>query len=272
LQLYATDAVETAGGGFGLLAAGKRPTGAGSWISLPSNLATLRVPAESATGPGQVVVPLLVQIPDNAAPGDHVGGIVASLRTVGTNASGQNVILLQRVGTRVFILVSGKLVPKLAVEDLHTSYRGTLDPVGKGQVTVSYLVTNAGNVDLALGAQSASVSGLLGSKRHVALAKVALLLPGASVPEHAVISGVWPQLLLHTTVSARPLPLAGGIAPGLVSITASAWSWAVPWPLFVIVVLVLLAALVALRLRAKARARARKAARPLGRKPQVVNA
>lgn len=272
LQVYATDAIETSDGGIGLLPANVRPTGAGAWISLPRSFSTVRVPAESAKAPGQIVIPFVVRVPDKATPGDHVGGVVVSLRTVGTNASGQNVVLLQRVGARVFIQVAGKLLPKLAVTDLRTSYQGTLNPVGEGKATVSYLLRNTGNVDLAVGAQSASVSGLLGSQRHVALAKVALLLAGASLFERAVVSGVWPQLLLHTSVSARPLPLAGGSGRGLVSVTAGTWTWAVPWPLFVVVVLLLLAAVVALRVRAKARARARKAARAPGRRPQVVNA
>ena len=92
-------------------------TGVDSWVSLPPGLLTVRVSAKTADGPGQVIVPLTVRIPDNAAPGDHVGGIVVSLRSVGTNSTGQDVVLLQRVGTRVFIRVAGKLVPRASIED-----------------------------------------------------------------------------------------------------------------------------------------------------------
>jgi hypothetical protein len=270
LQLYATDAIETSQGGFGLLPASARPTGAGSWISLPPRFATVRVPAESAKSPGQVVVPFVVRVPDHAAPGDHAGGVVVSLRTVGTNASGQQVILLQRVGSRVFIQVAGALAPKLAVTDLHASYEGTLDPVGKGRAKVSYLLRNTGNVDLAVD-QSVAVSGWLGGKRQVAVAKVLFLLPGASLPERVDIPGVWPQFLLHATVSARPMAAAGITETArMLPLTTSTSLWAIPWPLLALIALVVLAGYLAHR--ARSRARARRLARPLASRPQVVTA
>ena len=154
LQVYVTNATETSSGGFGLAPAGQTPTGLESWVSVPLRLSTVSVPARSSAGPGEVVIPLTVRIPDNATPGDRVGGVVASLRTVGTNATGQRVILLQHVGTRLFIRVNGKLAPRLTIADLQTAYQGTLNPFGQGQVRVSYLVHNTGNVDLALGHQA----------------------------------------------------------------------------------------------------------------------
>jgi hypothetical protein len=269
LQLYATDAIETSAGGFGLLAASTRPTGAGSWISLPARFATVRVPPESAKAPGQVVVPLVVRVPDHATSGDHAAGVVVSLRTVGTNSSGQRVVLLQRVGTRVFIQVAGALAPKLAVTDLHASYDGSLDPVGRGQVTVSYLLRNTGNVDLAVD-QAVAVSGFLDAKQ-VALPKVLFLLPGAALPESVVIAGVWPQFLLRATVVARPMAPAGiNNVPGMQAVRTSSSLWAIPWPLLLLIALVALAGF--LVRRARTRARTRSLARPLPVLPQAVNA
>jgi len=256
LQVYPTDAIETSEGGFGLSPVTAKPTDVGSWISLPRRSSTVRVPARSARGAGQVVIPLLVRIPDKAPPGDHVGGVVASLRTVGTNASGQNIILLQRVAVRVFIRVAGRLSPKLVLADLHTIYQGSLNPVGQGQLTVSYVVTNAGNVDLALGHQSLLVSGLFGSKRQVPLSDVGLLIPGSSLRESAVVPGVWPQVIVHTTASVRVLSPTGGDVPGLVSVSSSTWIWAIPWTLLALLVLVALALVVAYRVRRVAQHRA----------------
>jgi hypothetical protein len=263
LQVYATDAIETSGGGFGLLPATTRPTGAGSWISLPTRFGTVRVPAESAKEPGEVVVPLVIRIPDSAAPGDHVGGVVASLQTVGTNSRGQKIDLIQRVGTRVFIRVAGPLAPKLSVAGLQATYHGTLNPVGQGRVRVSFVVTNSGNVMLGVN-QSVSVSGMLGSKRQVALAKVPLLLPGASLHESVTVPGVRPQVRLRATVSALALVPVGVPAEG--PTTASTWLWAIPWALIAPVLFVLAAAFAAYR------ARARRSARRRARAPQVVRA
>jgi hypothetical protein len=248
LQLYATDAVETSGGGFGLLPGNQKPTGAGSWITLAPGSSTVQVPAETPSGPSRVVVPFVVHVPVKATPGDHAGGIVASLQTEGSNANGQRIVLDQRVGTRVFILVSGPLTPQLAVTDLHAVYEGTANPVGKGQVRVSYLVRNTGNVDLGID-QSVGVSGLIGDNHHVSLAKIPLLLAGKSVAESVVFSGVWPEVLLRQSVTASPVAVPGSSVPGLVPVTASTSVWAVPWTLLAIIVLVILAWVLMRRLR-----------------------
>ncbi len=250
LQLYATDALETSGGGFGLLPATTTPTGVGSWITVPPQDATVEVPPQSAKGPGQVVVPITVHVPDKATPGDHAGGVVVSLRTVGANASGQNVVLEQRVGTRVFARVSGTSAPHLALSDVEASYSGTTNPFGKGLVRVNYRLTNNGNVNLAV-TQSVSVSGLLGSKGTTAIAKVGLLLPGASLSESAVVPQLWPQLIERATVTAHGQATENSNVNAVTSATASTSVWAIPWTLLGIVALVLLLLVVLLLVRSR---------------------
>jgi hypothetical protein len=198
----------------------------------------VQVPAQTADAPGQVVVPITLHIPFTATPGDHVGGVVVSLQTVGTNASGQRVVLDQRVGTRVFVRVAGTLTPRLTVTELHASYDGTFNPVGRGQVHVTYVVSNRGDTDLAIN-QSVTVSGLVADSRSAAGPKISLLLPGASVSEQITVPGLWPQILLHTTVHARPLAEPGTSLSGLVTASASIWVWAVPWTLIVIILVLL---------------------------------
>jgi hypothetical protein len=252
LQLYSTDAIETLSGGYGLLPAGAKPTGAGSWISIPLSSATVSVPPESAKGPGVVVVPIAVHVPIKASPGDHSGGVVASLRTVGRNTSGQNVVLLQRVGTRVLVQVAGVLTAGLTLKDLHAVYQGTLYPVATGLVRVGYVVRNTGNVNLALN-QDVDVAGLIWSARaHPG--RVPLLLPGASLRVTSVVHDVWPQVLVHDTVTAHPIVLdsVNGV-PTVVTATASAWTWAIPWTLLVIVILIVLEILLFRRLRRRRR-------------------
>jgi hypothetical protein len=240
LQLYATDAINTSNGGFGLLPANAKPVDAGAWVILPKSSATVRVPAQTAKAPGMLIVPFTLRVPTNATPGDHVGAIVASLQTVGHNSSGQTVILDQRVGTRLFIRVAGTLAPKLTLTDLRATYHGTTNPVGRGSVTVSYRITNAGNVDLAVN-QGVAVTGLFGSKRQVSLAGLPLLLPGDSLQETAHLSGVWPEFIVRAKVTAQPLPTAGDTDPRLLTVTASTRLWAIPWTLLAIVVLALVA-------------------------------
>jgi len=253
LALYATDAVETTGGGFGLLPAGVAPTGVGAWIELGSAAPTVTVPPRTTTGPGQVVVPVTVRIPRKASPGDHVGGIVASLQTVGVNRSGQKVVLDQRVGTRVFVRVSGRLAPRLVLGHRSAVYQGSADPVGHGQVRVRYLISNTGNEDLSLRRLAVTVSDPVGATRHVALADVPLLLPGASVAESVEVPGVWPEFLVHESETVEPLTPSGQAVPSLGTVTAGSGLWAVPWTLVAIVVAVIVALVVSDRVRNRSR-------------------
>jgi hypothetical protein len=267
LQLYATDAINTSNGGFGLLPATTKPTGVGSWVHLPRHSATVVVPKETAKKPGQVIVPFTLRVPTTATPGDHVGGIVASLRTLGKNASGQNVILEQRVGTRVFVRVAGALAPGLSLADLHATYHGVRNPFGRGYTTVSYEVRNTGNVELALN-QGVTVSGLFGAKQGVTVRGVPLLLPGDAVQETARVSGVLPQFIDHASVTAQSVAPNGDVDPRLPPAHASARLWAVPWTLIALIVLVL----VALRLGFVIRKRRASATEPRRQVAQQVNA
>ena len=260
LQVYARDAIETTEGGFGLLPAAATSRGVGAWISgPPGDAAVLVPPRTSSNDPGQTVVPFTLRVPAGAEPGDHVGGIIATLQTEGKNASGQRVVLDQRVGTRVFVRVSGQIAPKVAVRDVHAGYSGTIDPFGQGTVDVRYVVANVGNVDVGLTGQTVSVSGLVADSHSGRFAPIPLLLPGSSVSEVAVIHGVWPQFLLHSSVTVDPVLTNGTGSEPLNSVSASTTVWAIPWALLVLI-LVILAVVVYLR-------RGRKASRATPSRP-----
>ena len=107
-QVYATDAYTTQDGGFALLTADGRPRDVGAWIALDSG--TYQVPAGH-----RLDIPFRVVVPDNATPGDHArGGIVASVTTRRSDATGQQVDLDQRVAARVYLRVSGPAAPGAA--------------------------------------------------------------------------------------------------------------------------------------------------------------
>jgi hypothetical protein len=266
LQLYATDATETSGGGFGLLPEAQKPTQVGAWISLPASSATVEVPGAKGQRPGKAVIPFTLRIPPDASPGDHAGGIVLSLQTVGKNSSGQNVILDQGVGTRVLVRVAGKLTPRLVLGHLQATYHGTLNPAAPGRVSVSYVIRNAGNIDVGVD-QSVRISGWAQSAAPVHPARIALLLPGASLTETAVVRNVWPQFRQKATVTTRAIPVAGLALPAPVSTTASRSLWAAPWTIIIVVVVAVGAALIWRRLRHR---RARRTAKPVPAQPVDV--
>jgi hypothetical protein len=237
LNLYATDAVETPSGGFGLLLASQKPTGVGSWVSLAAKYHKVTVPSQRNDGPGILVVPFSMHVPITTTPGDHVGGIVASLRTRGVNSSGQNIILDQRVGSRLFVRVAGALHPSVEVRNLRANYVGTWNPVGRGQVRVSFDVVNNGNVDLSL-AQVLSVSSFVANSHHVKLANEALLLSGSKIAETAVVNGVWPQFIAHATVRVTSHQATSTLVPVQnvsVRAQASTFLWTVPYALLILI-------------------------------------
>jgi hypothetical protein len=239
LAVYATDAVNTSAGGFGLLDGSQKPQDVGTWISLhggaPGGSVTVHVPAHRGAGPGFVVLPVAMHVPVGTEPGDHVGGVVAVLSTLGTTTQGAKVRLDQRVATRLFVRVSGTARPRLTVDHVTTAYHSGGATLGDGTVTVSYIVHNLGNVSLGAH-QSVAVAGPFGVNRSTTSpADVPLLLPGASVRESVSVPGVLPLVHLTAIVTLRPTHPVGSVDPGMPrQLIARASFWALPWALFVL--------------------------------------
>ncbi|MBV9098444.1 MAG: DUF916 domain-containing protein [Frankiaceae bacterium] len=234
LTVVATDAVNNAAGDFALLPPGKPVRGVGAWITLPASGQRVTIPARH-----HLIIPFRLAIPPGAIPGDHAGGILATLTSLAQSPSGQKLRLVQSVGSRVFVRVSGPLHARLSIRNLHATYHGRWNPLASGSATVSYVVTNTGNVALG-GLQAVHVSGLLGIAGHSPkVPTIRLLLPGYSMPVQVHIAHVVPQILMTATVTLRPAILAGTTQQVPRTFTASTHFWAVPWLLLLIVALVL---------------------------------
>lgn len=235
LTLHPTDAVNTPEGDFALLPPNSSSPHFAPWIKLPPQDITLNVPAR-----GTVIVPFDLAVPQSATPGDHIGGIIATLQSYVTSPSGQRIQLLQSVGTRIFIRVSGPLRPGFTIDGLTARYRGTANPIGSGRVQLTYVVHNTGNVALG-GQQTVWVSGLFGSKTYAkTLPRVQLLLPGFSVRERVAFSSVFPELLMTGHVSISPLIIPGSQQPPSGPYRSTVRFWAVPWLLVIIAAVIIL--------------------------------
>jgi hypothetical protein len=148
-RVFATDAVNTpVGGAFALLPVETRPRALGTWVGLPAEVAggTVTVPAK-----GRKDIPFTVKVPEDAAPGDHVGGIVALNTAVeGVKKDGKVQVGVRRsVGARLYFRVPGPVTPALGVEEVRVTRGAPLLPWTRpARATVSYTLVNRGNVVL----------------------------------------------------------------------------------------------------------------------------
>ena len=233
LNLYAADGLNADDGSLTLQPGYVKPKDAAAWVTFggrgSKGFITL-APREKA------YVPFVVRIPKSAYVGDHLAGIVASLVSEGSTPGerGTNVKLEQRVGIRLGVRVAGVLKPELEVKDLTADYAGTLSPFGKGSVTVTYTVTNKGNVRLG-GMQEVSVHGLIGPTATAGdLVNVPMLLPGNSAKVSVTVPDVMPVGYETVDVSINGLAVAGDADPAVEVASASTNFWAIPWTLLAI--------------------------------------
>jgi len=247
ITLYVVDAVTGADGQVALAPKDAKASDLAAWVKFnyPGGKSLVVVPAR-----GKVVVPFHVTVPDNAPVGDHLAGIVASITAKsGVDAGAPDLALEQRVGVRLNMRVAGELKPELAIENLKANYVGTLNPVGKGNVVVSYTVRNAGNVKLG-GKQNVTIKGLIGGGSTAAdLQDIPLLMPGASVDVTTVVSDVAPLIYLSSEVAVTAVAPGTDANPVVAPASASTHIWAVPWTLLALLLALGLLATLLLRRR-----------------------
>ena len=227
-SLYGADGYNTEQGGFFALRTLERPQiDVGAWIKMPVQ----QVKVARRT---QVDVPITVQIPPNATPGDHVGGIVALNGAVeGTTESGGIDVGIKRaVAARVYLRVSGPTTPALEVRGVTLDHdRGFFPWTGTGKGTVSYTVKNTGNLRLSPESVIA-LSGFGGRELDtVETAAVVDLLPGQIAKLRADVSGITYADRVSVDVTLA--------TPEGVRDVGSQTVWIVPWPLMLIALLLL---------------------------------
>lgn len=238
LSVYAADAFTGDGGQLDLRTKDAEQKGLGAWIRPEQPDVTVQ-PGASAE------VPFTLTVPEGAAPGDYMGGIVT------TPAEGDG---SQRRGIRVWLRVGGTLEPRLSVQDVRVDYTGTANPLGAGEATVTYTVRNTGNA-IVSARQQVSLSGPFDSLTVNAgeVADTPELLPGDQWKVSVPVSGVAPALRLTGTVHVVPLltDAANSITP-LAPVVTTAYAWTIPWA--VVAVLIVVCALIGYAVRRRRRA------------------
>jgi hypothetical protein len=242
VYVYATDAYNDAQGDFAVLETAKKPVDVGTWVSLPQQHFT--VPPRK-----QFVIPITIKVPKAATYGDHVGGIMASVKALSTGPSGGTVELDRRTGTRLYMRVNGKLNPHLTVSGLSMDYHHSVNSFS-GSAKVKYRVSNDGNVRLG-GSQKVVVEGPFGLiDSGKTLKDLPELLPGQHLDVEANLDGV--PALFFNTASVKINPQGATDVGAAVVSTTTATVFAPPVTLLLIGLIVVLLLLIR---RARRRAR-----------------
>lgn len=235
-RIYASDGVITADGVFDILPPDSAPEAGGSWISVDDQPAGAAVEITVAASES-TTLPISIEVPDHATPGDHPAGVVAEL----VNQSG-GVTMQTRVGTRVHLRVAGDVVPSLTIQTPTADYRPSWNPVQPGSTVVDYTITNEGNVRLG-GTPEFEIGGPFGwGSLAVTGADHREILPGQSVSGRVVLDGVWPLGPTSLSASVTPVAVGDDIVNGpLTSAQTETSFWAVPWIQLAILLLLVLA-------------------------------
>ncbi len=233
VRVYATDAFTTTTGGFDLLPGATRPTDVGSWV-------TVDTPAFTLPPNTHARLDIHIAVPADAAPGDHSGGVVASVTSPAKDDRGNAVVVDKRVGSRLYVRVAGPISPLLVVDQIDARYRGSANPFGSGELEVTYTVKNAGNVRLGA-RQRLRVAGVAGLGEQVRdPSELGEILPGAAVTRTETFTGVWPALLTSADLSVTPFSAKAKLPAEPAPFTRSASTWTMPWPLVALVLLIAL--------------------------------
>jgi len=235
-SIYATDATgTTASGALTLLPANSRPFSIGAWTAFPGHGGQLSIIIPGGKG---VILPFTIKVPRRATPGDHVGGMIASVGVPHRASNGQLVTVYERIAVPMELRITGKLVAALTVESVSVGFSTPFNPFGGGSAHVTYSVANTGNVLLA-GTQVVTVTGPFGAKSTIRMHALPTILPGDSVRYGVSSGGLYPAGSIGAQVAvtpawpkdATPLPVT------LASADASGSTFAFPWALLVLVIL-----------------------------------
>jgi hypothetical protein len=256
-SIYVADATgTTAQGTLILQLPGQKPTDVGGWASFPGGAAQL---STIIPGGKAIIEPFTMNVPRQATPGDHTGALIASVGVPKKNAAGVVVVQNYRIAVPIELRVPGALHAGLQVRSVSTGFSSPLNPFGSGSASVSYTVTNTGNVRQS-GAQLVSVTGPFGQGSSVHPPILPTVLPGDSVRVTVTVPGLFPDGPMNATVKLTPgwpkltIPLSQS-APAA---SASASLFAIPWSLLGFILL--LAALgVGVRFYFRYRSRLRRA-------------
>lgn len=116
-RLYAADAYNTArDGGFAVRGQKEKQRSVGAWAKAGRDRVTVKPH-------GSVTVPVRIEVPEDAEPGDHPGALVALDERIDPADAGAVAVGIRKaVGARIYLRVNGPTMPALSVEDVEVEH------------------------------------------------------------------------------------------------------------------------------------------------------
>ncbi|NYG98852.1 hypothetical protein FJ656_24305 [Schumannella luteola] len=246
VTVFGTDAFNTDDGSWGLLPTDDTAKDVGGWVTFGGQP---RATLDLAPGESRAVA-FAVDVPADAGPGDHAGGVVLSA----VSPDGQ-VLVDRRVATRLYVRVPGDIQAALTVSSMKADYGYSWNPLD-GTVKIDMTVKNTGNVALGgLAVVTLRTWFGFGLSSPEARPDFPELLPGNVRELSVTLHGVPALGYLEPTITLAPQISPDAIQPpSLVTTERSTSLAAVPWLLLAVLLVIGLVILVT-RLRARADAR-----------------
>ena len=225
--LYSADAFNAEpAGGLAVRSRHHERDSASRWLTFGDGVVEAAVTID---GLHQATVPFTLEVPADAEPGDHAGGIAAlDTATEQRDEETTQLDVEHAVAAPLFVRVRGELAPSLRVEEIAVENRPPVIPgLQRGSSSVRYEIVNDGNVRLPI-ESTATLRGLFGREVHrFDTHEVPTLLPGG----RAVVEHEWEGSVIEGRGSLEVAVIAEDV-----DLVRSQGFWSVPWWLLALLV------------------------------------
>ncbi|WGH80708.1 DUF916 domain-containing protein [Auritidibacter ignavus] len=226
LNTTIADAETSVDGTLSLKEPGQEPTGLELWGTVETESITV-APGESKT------VAFTIEVPADATPGDHLGGVVTSRLSEGDGQVAVN----HRLASQIRITVDGEVIPALEINEISiVDAPVAWIPFAPVEATVRYEVTNTGNALTRINPDNSVWLGAVheSDATDQDSSTVLELMPSGTgiVEERATI---WPIGYHHATVKLTPEAVSGALGE---PVEANGSGIIIPWGTLVVLLVV----------------------------------
>lgn len=233
LAVYPADGTTSSNGSLELSEHTEAATTVGAWIEVADPEVTL--------GPGEASsIDFLVEIPEDAAPGDYLGGLVSSY----VDTSAGTVVVDRRLATQLAVRVGGESSVSLNVSGAKGQAPIAWNPFAPVNAVVGATLGNEGNLR-ARGDYTITVSGPFGLGSTSQTFEADELLPGSTVAIEQQLPGLWPLLWQEVDVTMNAEGI-DSLPAGTSKATATFWTLPAGW-LLILTAVVAAAVIVGVR-------------------------